>query len=237
MIMPLHIGTQNSPELYLNYNNQTYAALLDCGASVSGISESLYNLVKYDSPDNKILTFSLSDIILSTAIKGKTIKISKQIFFDFKFNNHLFYVVLLVVPSLSTPLILGNDWLVDNTENLNYNEKVISFPLLNFNIPFTSISVPHISIGSALNAIQLTNYMDFLNSYIPQVNDSLSTTFSDNIALNDIPLNPSQQSQFNNLLQQYSQSFNLVLASINYLLIKLYILDMKPHIVPLLNYF
>lgn len=89
-------------ELLLTFNSLTYSALLDRRSSICNLWVSL-QLYKNDPTYKQIPFFPHSGIILSTDLNCKIMNISKQIFLEFKINNHQFNVVLLVIPSLLIP--------------------------------------------------------------------------------------------------------------------------------------
>lgn len=97
------------PELKVSLFNQTRIVLLDSDASVSAISESLFRDLKTGVNKPNIPTFSLTGIVLSTALQGKNIKITSQVFLTFMLGENSFSASCLIVPGLATPFILGND--------------------------------------------------------------------------------------------------------------------------------
>lgn len=111
------------PEIRINLLNQDYDVLLDTGASVSAIAENLYNMLRNCPTKNKIPSFPLSGIFLTTATSNKSVKISLQTYLTFKIDNYHTHAVFLVVPKLSAPIILGTDWLLENNVQIKYNTK------------------------------------------------------------------------------------------------------------------
>lgn len=220
---------QFRPELNITLFDQPYTVLLDSGASVSAISEDLYNNIKKYESTKELLSFPLTGIILSTALNGKNRKITTQIFISFKIQEQSTHAVFLVVPGLSTSLILGNDWLVENQVNLNYQTKYIIFPHWDIQFPFFSTppvtplnsnvlvdqSIMHsnsININSTtlhLNNIKFTENLNFIDTTAKILYSKTippASTPSSNCKT-DIPLSPNQQSQISSLIQQYQPIF------------------------------
>jgi len=98
------------PEISLQQFENSHNALLDSGASVSVISEELYQNLISDPTPNKIPLFPLNGISLTTALSNKSVKIKFQIYLNFSIQNYETFGIFLIVPHLSTPLILGTDF-------------------------------------------------------------------------------------------------------------------------------
>lgn len=191
------------PEIIIDLFEQKYIVLLDSGASVSAISETVYKHLKNDPLKFEIPTLPLTGILLSTALKSKTIKISTQIYLKFHIQNYETTNIFLVVPNLATPFILGTDWLTENKVNLNYDTKEIIFPLFPLTLPFQFMTESSISYTEALNAIQFTDQLDYIEPSITE----LDSKFSSDNKITDIQLSPQQQLQLNSLLNLYQHIF------------------------------
>lgn len=146
------------PEISLKLFNNSYNALLDSGASVSAISEELFQNLTLDPSQHKIPLFPLTGVLLTTALSNKSVKIKSQIYLTFSINNYETFGIFLVVPQLSTSIILGTDWLLENGVTIDYNAKEISLPSVTNNIPFKLI-VDHDpdSLANSLKNINISN--------------------------------------------------------------------------------
>ncbi|CAI6343011.1 unnamed protein product [Macrosiphum euphorbiae] len=197
------------PEIPLKLFKIHYNALLDSGASVSAVSEELYQNLISDPSQNKIPLFPLNGILLTTALNNKSIKLKSQIYLNFSIQNYETFGIFLVVPHLSTPLILGTDWLVENGVTIDYSTKEISLPSLKNKIPFKLIA-DH-DPNSLVNSLKNIN----ISEDLPLLSESPSSSkynplpfeTEKNIALNDFPLNISQQNLMTSLLQNFQDIF------------------------------
>jgi len=197
------------PEIAINLFNNSHNALLDSGASISAISQDLFSLLNLNPAQHKIPLFPLTGILLTTALSNKSIKIKSQIYLNFSIQNYQTHGIFLVVPQLSTPLILGTDWLLENGVTIDYNNKIISIPSLKKPVPFKLI-IDHdpSSLVNSLKNINITN--DHLTMYehpshpIPQI---YPFETEKNIALNEFPLNNFQQNLVTSVLQKYQPIF------------------------------
>lgn len=201
--------TEVRPEIIVSLFNQQHTALLDSGASVSAISESLYKTIKNDPSKFKIPIYPLTGVFLSTALTGKTSKISIQIFVTIHMNDQSLNAVLLVVPQLTVPLILGNDWLGEHNVLLDYHTRSVSFPSLNFKIPFVSSKHPHSNTArtTPLNNIQINDSLNCIDIPVSHTDSSEINSPTNNKTSFDIPLEPTQRDQFNCLITQYQHIF------------------------------
>lgn len=111
------------PEISITLFNTPYSALLDSGASVSAISESLFKTLKNDPSKHKIPLLPLTGILLTTALNNKSVKINSQIYLTFFINDYETFGIFLIVPQFSIPLILGTDWVIENSVIIDYNKK------------------------------------------------------------------------------------------------------------------
>lgn len=197
------------PEIPLKLFNNSYNALLDSGASVSAISEELFQNLTMDPSQHKIPLFPLAGILLTTALSNKSVKIKAQIYLNFSINNYETFGIFLVVPQLSTPIILGTDWLLENGVIIDYNAKEISLPSITKNLPFKLIA-DH-DPNSLVNSLKNINISDEFHLLPEAPSNSrcqpLPFETEENIALNDISLNSSQQNLITSLLQKYQHIF------------------------------
>lgn len=216
------------PEIEISIFNNPYTALLDSGVSVSAMSENVYNLLKNDPSKLSIPSFPLTGIFLKTAITNKSVKINSQIYVNFNINNFNTHAIFLIVPHLSTPLILGTDWLLENDISLNYKNREISLPPPHTPVPFKIMSLNHCNdlINSLKHVVIEDHCFNVLADGPPE--NSLPFPLTKNVALNDIPLNEQQQHSIDSLLNKYSHIFqdrpglhnSLNLMSVNTNLIK-----------------
>lgn len=197
------------PEIPITLFNKSHNALLDSGATVSAISEDLFKILNQNSDPNTIPLFPLTGIFLNTALSHKTIKIKSQIYLNFHVQNYKTHGIFLVVPQLSTPLILGTDWLLENGVTIDYNSKEISLPSIEDNIPFklTQDNDPNSLVNSLKNIIVTNDPSTMYEGPSHLINQTYPFETEKNIALNEIPLNDSQHQLMTSLLQKYDHIF------------------------------
>jgi len=113
--------------------------------------------LKNDPSKFEIPIFPLSGILLTNALSHKTVKINSQIYLTFNVNRYETFGIFPVVPQLSTPLILGTDWLLENGVNIDYSKKEVFIPSLE-SIPFKVVvdDNPN-SFANSLRSIHITH--------------------------------------------------------------------------------
>lgn len=113
------------------------------------MSENFYNyLKKY----NKILELPVSNVLLFTAIGKKSAHVKQQILCDIKVENFQCSSSFLIVPHLSNPIILGNDWLLENRAIVDYEKKMIfirGVPVDSSIVSFGNLSKVELDLSSA----------------------------------------------------------------------------------------
>lgn len=128
------------PEIPITLFDKPLNALLDSGATFLAMSKNLFKILNLNPDQHKIPLFPLTGILLTTALSNKTIKIKSQIYLNFSVQNYKTHGIFLIVPQLSTPVILGTDWLLENGVTIDYDRKEISLPSVQDNIPFKLIN-------------------------------------------------------------------------------------------------
>jgi len=111
------------PELSLVIYDKPFNALLDSGASVSAISEEIFASIKRSIPERQqLLILPVTGVTISTAVKGRSRKVTTQVLIPFSIFGNTTDCICLVVPHLATSIILGDDWLTQNKVCLDYSE-------------------------------------------------------------------------------------------------------------------
>lgn len=129
----------NRPELEIKFGNQVFYALLDSGASVSAIAENTFNVLQQNLKNGQSLNIlPVNGVTVSTALRAKSKKVTSQVLLPFSIANFDADCIFLVVPNLSTPFILGDDWLSKYNVILDYQTYMVKFPGWNLQCPFQS---------------------------------------------------------------------------------------------------
>lgn len=145
------------PELSLLIYNKPFNALLDSGASVSAISEEIFASIKRSIPEGQQLSIlPVTGVTISTAVKGRSRKVTTQVLIPFSIFGHTTDCICLVVPHLATSMILGDDWLTQNKVCLDYSERIIRLTSWNLNIPFSKSPEDGINRMSALFTVSIS---------------------------------------------------------------------------------
>lgn len=141
------------PELEIKLYGHTFNALLDTGASVSAIAENTFNDFQHNLPDGQSLNIlPVNGVTVSTALRSKSKKVTSQVLLPFSIANFDADCIFLVVPNLSTPVILGDDWLSKYKVILDYQANIIRFPCWNFQCPFrTPVDFHPLAVMSSLS--------------------------------------------------------------------------------------
>lgn len=133
--LPEH--TVKRPELHVDIFGTTTSALLDSGASISAVSEHFYATLKSQSPTpSKLSTLPVTGVTISTAIQGRSKKITRQVYVPLSVFGQEAPGIFLVIPHLSTEMILGDDWLTQYGVVLNYLTQQVEFPKWDTVSPF-----------------------------------------------------------------------------------------------------
>jgi len=130
----------NRPELEIQVGDHTFYALLDTGASVSAIAENTFNDLQHNLADGQSLNvLPVNGITVSTALRSRSKKVTSQVLLPFSVAKFDADGIFLVVPNLSTPFILGDDWLSRYKVILDYQTNImVKFPSWNHECPFRS---------------------------------------------------------------------------------------------------
>lgn len=98
-------------------------ALADTGSQVTAISEELY---KYLTLHGKLVELPVSNVDIFTAIGKKPTTVRKQIMYDLQIGDNVYPTFFLIIPKLSNPIILGNNWFLENNVVIDYQKAFIS---------------------------------------------------------------------------------------------------------------
>lgn len=101
----------------------TLTAVLDSGSPVSVISDSIFQKC------SKIMTcptLPMQRTMIKGAIANKTLQVKQQTYLDFSCQGNTFSAHFLIVPTLSTEVILGTDFLQKHKAILDFNNSEIS---------------------------------------------------------------------------------------------------------------
>lgn len=132
---PIHVAQR--PEMPIDVFGTIATALLDSGASISAVSEQFYSSIQTNVSFNKsVSVLPVTGVTISTAVQGRSRKITTQILLPFLALGQSVDGIFLVVPRLATSIILGDDWLVRYGVNLNYLTRYIEFPRWKLSCPF-----------------------------------------------------------------------------------------------------
>ena len=103
--------------------------LIDCGSEVSGISENFFDkLVKKGFQLDKLPVVGIS---VTGALGRKSKKINKQVYLELQFGDMTLGITCLVIPDLVSDILLGVDWLFDNSVKLDFGARRILIPYKN----------------------------------------------------------------------------------------------------------
>jgi hypothetical protein len=109
------------PEIQGNIFEISTPVLLDSSASISAVSEQFFATLKSQAPTpSKLSTLPVTGVTISTAIQGRSKKITRQVYVPISIFDHEAPGIFLLVPHLSTNMILGDDWLTQYGVVLNY---------------------------------------------------------------------------------------------------------------------
>lgn len=125
------------------------------------MSESTFEFIKRKSINQYLHVLPVHGITVSTALRAKSKKVHFQVLLKFSIANHNTDCIFLVVPNLSTPIILGDDWMTRHDVLLNYHNKTICFPNWNYSIDFRPPDDKAITLMSSLKVRESFNSIYF----------------------------------------------------------------------------
>ena len=96
--------------------------LLDSGSQITAISEDFY---KELPTQERLSSLPVSNLYVTTAIGKKSTTIKKQIWLDIELGGRILSCPFLVIPFLTSSVILGNDWMLRHEVILNYKSQTI----------------------------------------------------------------------------------------------------------------
>ena len=107
----------------------------------------------------------MSNIILLTAIGRKPTTIKKQIFYEIKIGKQKYQSCFLVVPRLSSSVILGNDWLMGNKAVIDYEN--LSLTIQGISIPKSCVTFDGLSSERLVTTKRQDDitYIQIINSH------------------------------------------------------------------------
>jgi hypothetical protein len=98
---------------------------LDTGAQGSIISERVYNKLIYAGV--RTIELAVQGAVLLKALGGRTRRIKKQAYLEFRLGEDLFGYVFLICPELVSNGYLGSDFAVENRLIFDFDVKCIRY--------------------------------------------------------------------------------------------------------------
>jgi len=128
--LPVHLVQR--PEAQIDIFGIPATALLDSGASISAVSEKFMSTMRGRAPcPTALSTLPVTGVTISTAIQGRSRKITSQAFIPLTVFGKDAPGIFLVIPHLTTDIIFGDDWLTQYGVILNYTTHQVEFPKWN----------------------------------------------------------------------------------------------------------
>nr|CAI5856502.1 unnamed protein product [Callosobruchus analis] len=111
------------PTVEATFGGVRVCCLVDSGSQVTGVSENfLKQLVRVDE---SIPRMPCKCVVLSGAIGNKSTVGREQVYLTFELGGREFEYCFLVIPGLVRNIILGCDWLRDNSLIINFSENAL----------------------------------------------------------------------------------------------------------------
>lgn len=111
-----------SPHLKLDILGKEIMILLDSGSQIPAISHDFYKGLTSRAPFN---TLPVSNVSVTTAIGKKSTTVKQQVCLDVEIEGKVLGFTVLLIPFLTSTVILGNDWMIKNELILNYKNNTI----------------------------------------------------------------------------------------------------------------
>ena len=113
-----------SPHLLCVIKGLKIWSLIDSGSQVSAMSDELYNEL---NKNHKITELPVSNTVVLTAIGRKATSVRKQVYIEVEIDGKNIEFVFLLIPGLSSKLILGNNFNLCTGLIVNYWTREIFF--------------------------------------------------------------------------------------------------------------
>ena len=107
-----------SPHITLFIKEISVMALIDTGSQITCVFEIFFQEI---SRLEKYPTLPVSNFMVISAIGKKKSPVRHQTLLPLKIANMTIRSVFLIIPNLTSKMILGNDWLFDNRAVLDYD--------------------------------------------------------------------------------------------------------------------
>ena len=110
----------------------------------------------------------VSNVVLTTAIGKKSTTIKKQILYEISIGDLKYISYFLVVPRLSNPVVIGNDWLLGNKVIIKYECNAVT--VSGVSIPssflrFSGVPSERLLVSEGKDAITYIQTVDSLKKW------------------------------------------------------------------------
>lgn len=112
----------NCPHLRVNIFGKERIILLDSGSQITTISDDFY---KELSRKQSLKTLPVANLYVTTAIGKKSTTIKQQVRIDVEIVGIKIGFPFLIIPYLTSTIILGNNWMLRNKVILNYKNNTV----------------------------------------------------------------------------------------------------------------
>lgn len=110
------------PIITVKVNDKTYNAIVDTGSSQTCISEEVYNELRQGDDVEEL---PVVGVRIYNPIGNKYVQIKKQIEVAIEIDKRKIDTIFLVIPQLSTEMIIGSEWLYKNRCVIDYEKVAI----------------------------------------------------------------------------------------------------------------
>ena len=107
-----------SPHITLLIREISVMALIDTGSQITCLSETFFREI---SKQEKYPTLPVTNVMVISAIGKNKIPVRNQTLLTLQVAEITIRTVFLIIPNLTSKMILGNDWLFDNRAVLDYD--------------------------------------------------------------------------------------------------------------------
>jgi len=142
------------PELQVEILGTTTTSLLNSSASISAVSEQFFSTLRNQvSLPEKLSTLPVTGVTISTAVQGRSKKITRQAYISLTVFGNDAPGIFLIIPHLTTEMILGDDWRTQYGIILNYVTHQVEIPKWSSFSPFRLWTGVEDSFGSTTKII------------------------------------------------------------------------------------
>lgn len=111
------------PQLIVRVADVPVSALLDTGSQITCVSEKYYAYIRTHI---RVVELPVANMVVTTAVGKKPTKVKRQVVLEISFGTLTVSCPFLIIPCLTSNMIIGNDWMHQNKAVLDYDRMSLT---------------------------------------------------------------------------------------------------------------